>query len=181
MQFTDCMIDTETLGQRAGCAVLSIGAVAFDHDKGVLGESFYVILNTRSCCERYGLHKDESTMKWWRGQSDEARKVLAEAEESKVGLADGLTQLTAFFKAFDPWKVRVWSNGADFDLPILAHCYAKVERETPWKFWNSRCFRTLKYLSGDPKKRAVAHNALTDAADQAKEAMEILARINGKK
>lgn len=170
------MIDLETLGQRAGCAILAIGAVAFDPATGQIGESFYNVVNTRSCCERYKLHKDEATLQWWRGQSDDARKVLEEAANSQLGLEGALSLFTAWMKQFPPFQVQVWSNGADFDLPILVHCYAAVGKEAPWKFWNSRCHRTLKTL-GKAKKRPASHNALQDAVDQAHEAMDILRRL----
>ena len=65
----------------------------------------------------------------------------------------------------------MWSNGADFDLPMLAHAYNQVGIEVPWKFWNSRCFRTYKNLPNAKNIRVealgVKHNALSDAYQQA--------------
>ena len=40
-----CMVDLETLGKRAGCPILSIGAVFFDPVEKQLGEEFYVVVN----------------------------------------------------------------------------------------------------------------------------------------
>ena len=56
------MIDLETLGRRAGCAILSIGAVAFDLKQG-LGEEMYVVVNRQSC-NAAELHEDLSTLDW---------------------------------------------------------------------------------------------------------------------
>jgi hypothetical protein len=43
--------------------------------------------------------------------------------------------------------------------------------EVPWKFWNSRCFRTYKNLPGAKSVRApdagIKHNAMADALTQA--------------
>jgi hypothetical protein len=166
------MIDTETLGQRAGCVVLSIGAVAFDPDAGTMGPGFYLVVNTASCKQR-GLYVDASTEHWWRGQSPEARKVLQEAAESKVGLGGALQELTKYLAQFNRNRLCMWSQGADFDLPIIAHCYAVMDMPLPWNFWNNRCHRTLRALGKMPKRLA-AHNALTDAQDQAAEAMKVL-------
>ena len=73
---------------------------------------------------------------------------------------------------------EVWSNGADFDVPMLAHAYTQVGIEIPWKFWNARCFRTWKSLPGSknvklPPMAGVKHNALTDAVTQAQHAIDI--------
>ena len=173
----DVMLDLETLGQAPGCAILSIGAIAFSPEHGT-GRHFYEVVNTRSCCDRYGLTKDPGTMKWWDGQDSEARKVLAEAEASKVGLADALLRFTAFCKHFNGNNLRIWGNGSDFDNAIIAHCYGVTGQPLPWRFWNSRCFRTLRHLAGDTKRGKVArHNALQDAVDQANVAIELMKRI----
>jgi len=180
LKYGHAMIDLETCGKRSGCVPLSIGGVAFDEQHGV-GRPFFVVINTRSCVERYGLHQDEETMLWWRGQSDDARKVLGEAETSPIGMKDALSQLTAWFKPFDPWRVKVWAQGQDFDLAILRHCYALVDRDIPWKYWNGRDLRTLKDLAGAGKKNRneIRHNALQDATDQAHEAIAMMKKLKG--
>jgi hypothetical protein len=80
---------------------------------------------------------------------------------------------------------EVWSNGADFDLPMLAHAYSQVQVETPWKFWNSRCVRTYKNLPGAKGAKfpatGVKHNALSDAVNQTKQVQAIFALLFGPK
>ncbi len=72
----------------------------------------------------------------------------------------------------------MWGNGADFDNAILAHCYSRLGRPAPWKFWNSRCYRTLKSFSPVRGKRiGVHHHALDDAKTQAADAMAIAAAL----
>ena len=181
MPEVNIMLDLETLGTRAGCAILAIGAVRFGTDLPIpTGENFYTVVNTRSCVERYRLKVDPKTEQWWRGQSDGARKVLQEARECKVGLREALVN-------FDAWlntqgnknTLRIWGNGADFDPPIIIACYDVCDMEPPWQFWNNRCFRSLRNLPGLPprKKRVASHHALQDAVDQAVEAVEILKKL----
>lgn len=163
------MVDLETLGRRAGCAILSIGAVYFD-EEGVGDESFYAVVSTKSC-DAAGLHKDQDTVDWWEKQSPEARTVLDEASVAGMDLADALDLFGVFVKG-----AKVWGNGADFDNAILYACYAAVGKEVPWKFWDSRCYRTLKGLFPTVKfvRQGTYHNALDDARSQAEHASEIL-------
>jgi hypothetical protein len=161
------MVDLETLGRRAGCSILSIGAVHFD-EHGVEDE-FYIVVNKASCTGA-GLHVDPDTLAWWEKQSPEARQVLVDAEAGTL-LADALDQFGAFAKG-----TNVWGNGADFDNAILYACYAAVGKDVPWPFWNSRCYRTLKNLYKGTKleRQGTYHNALDDAKTQAEHASLIL-------
>lgn len=164
------MIDLETLGRRAGCAILSIGAVAFDPVSGKLGPELYVVVDRPS---QVGLHTDPETLKWWEGQSEQARAVLT--DKAAVPLGDALIQLNQYLSQFSFTKVKVWGNGGDFDNAILACCYAAAGLEVPWSFWNNRCYRTLKNLIGGPKvkREGTYHNALDDAKTQALHAIEL--------
>jgi exodeoxyribonuclease VIII len=85
-------------------------------------------------------------------------------------------------KLFADWlpkNVLVWGNGASFDNAILAQCYRAVGMDFPWKFWNDRCYRTLKNLVLDVpfERTGTHHNALDDARSQAIHASAILRRM----
>ena len=169
------MIDLETLGRRAGCSILSIGAVAFDPAKG-LGEELYVVVNRQSCVDA-GLHEDQDTLDWWEKQSQNARTVLQQsAEPGSLVLADALTQLTEYLDQFGAKKAKVWGNGSDFDNAILTACYASIGKNIPWEFWNNRCYRTLKSLKPQIKmaRQGTYHNALDDAKSQALHAIQLM-------
>lgn len=179
-KFNDVMIDLETVGQRPGCGILSIGAVAFDPKSGQLGPELYVVVS-RESCRQAGLHEDPSTLEWWEKQSDQAREVLSHIEEAGLPLVEALTRLNDYLAQFGGRYVRVWGNGSDFDQPILISAYAAVGTTAEWKFWNNRCYRTLKNLiKGPPLKReGTYHNALDDAKTQALHAMDLLGALNG--
>lgn len=172
----DVMIDLETLGTRPGCAILSIGAVMFDRHAGALGPEFETVVNRKSCA-KHGLFEEASTLAWWDRQSPEARKVLAAAEVAENGLGGALVMLSGFLQKFGKKDLRVWGCGSDFDIGILTHCYAVVKQPLPWMFWNSRCLRTLRDVappSHEPeRKNGVAHTAIDDARNQAREAVRI--------
>lgn len=174
------MVDLETRGFTPGCALLSIGAVGFDHHRGQLwDDGFYVAVKSnekamdmeRSQC---GLFEQQSTMDWWADQSEEARKVFTDPKA--VELPEALEMLNDYLRSLSGEPI-VWGNGADFDNAILAAAYHAAEVKPGWKPYNGRCYRTLKNLFPNvrmPKRQGTHHNALDDARSQAMHAMELL-------
>lgn len=161
----DLMIDCETLATTADAVILSIGAVKFNLETGEIdNEGFYASISVESnlAWER---RIEESTLLWWLKQEAAAQQVFFEPKES---LDSALQMLSDFIGG---QEYRVWSNGADFDLPMIAHAYSKCGLELPWKYFNSRCYRTYKNLPQAKDVRAktqgVKHNALADALTQA--------------
>jgi 3' exoribonuclease, RNase T-like len=183
-EMKDVMVDLETVGRRAGCGILSIGAVAFDPNTGDLGPEFYMVVKLDSC-EKFGLHNDPDTLAWWEKQSPEAQKVLTQARASRGNkpLDKALVGFNEYLSQFGPKAVRVWGNGSDFDNAILINCYAATELTAGWEFWNNRCFRTLKGLAPSIKTERVGtyHNALDDAKTQAIHAMKVFSQLRGAK
>lgn len=175
---SDVMIDLETLGRRPGCAVLSIGAVEFCPHRG-LGKELYVVVN-RPSQRDLGLREDPETLKWWAGQTEAARQVLADAEaKTSVSVEKALAQLTTFLAVMGLRRVKIWGNGADFDNAILTCLYGAIGQTPPWDFWNNRCYRTLKNLVPGPKlvREGTYHNALDDAKTQARHAIELMKQL----
>lgn len=159
------MIDAETLATTADACILSIGAVKFDLETGEIDDAgFYASISVDSNLE-LKRRISEETLIWWMKQGPAAQGVF---HESKQTLRTALDDFADWLG--DP-KVHVWSNGADFDLPMIAHAYTQLGMQPPWEFWNSHCFRTYKNLPGAKLIRApvtgVKHNALSDAHQQA--------------
>lgn len=171
--FTHVMVDLETLGNRPGCAILSIGAVAFGPHG--LGAEHYSVVN-RANQKEFGLHEDQSTLDWWAGQSEAAREVLLQSGESGLQLPKALNDFNLYLAQFGMSSVKLWGNGSDFDNAILISCYAATKQQAGWKFWNNRCYRTLKSLNPGVKlsRTGTYHNALDDAKTQALHAIPML-------
>ncbi len=176
LTLTMIMIDIETLGVKPGCVVLSIGAVEFDK-AGKFGKEFEVVIDPHNA-EAWGLKLEADTVMWWMKQSEEARKKISTDGE---GLSEALS---LFIRAFN-WKdAEVWANGASFDFPILEAAFNAVDMMKPWKYYNERCFRTIKGLVGKQVYEAnkvnptVAHSALDDAKAQAATLVKILPYVD---
>lgn len=163
------MIDIETLGNRPGCVIASIGVVVFNPLLSIRDAQnpshFYVRVNLDSCVKE-GLIFDAGTVVWWLNQSDDARKEITGAAGYHVREALGMLE---DFIARHTAR-RFWCHGATFDLPILTAAYDAIGRKTPWAFWEVRDTRTIFELADVTVQRdeGTHHNALDDAFAQAK-------------
>ncbi|MFZ6690262.1 3'-5' exonuclease [Undibacterium sp. SXout20W] len=174
------MVDLETLGTGPGCIILSIGAISFDPETNSTGRHFYMVINTESCLA-YGLAVNPETLHWWEQQNHEAQEVLRQANDYKtsVSIKFALNEFNKFISQHrDP---EVWGNGADFDNTILAYAMTKCDLVPNWKFWNNRCFRTLKNMFPSVKMNRIGtyHNSLDDAETQAQHANILLKKLSG--
>lgn len=162
----DLMLDLETWGKRYGCAIRSIGAVAFDRYGTGLGEEFYVNVDDVSS-EWAGMTRDADTVAWWSRQSADAQTAF---QGEGLQIHEAIMRFSTFFRRAG--VVRVWSQGANFDEPIIVGAFDLLKIEPPWKFWNSRCTRTIYDAAGlnfnAERRVGVAHHALHDAIHQAR-------------
>ena len=166
------MVDLETLDTQPGGVILSIGAVMFDPTKPVsdcLGDEFYYVVGIPTC-EALGMTTSPDTLAWWEKQSPEARAVLEQARSpaESISIAKALDRFTLFF----PKGTKVWSNGANFDQPLIDVAYNRLGKKVPWEYYHSRCHRTVVALHPNEKAirppKVLAHNALEDAKWQAR-------------
>lgn len=166
---TDVMVDLETWGTRAGCAIRSIGAVVFDPKTGALGDTFYRNI-TRGSCEIYDLTVDPETEAWWnKPENAVAQGVLSVGQ---VSLFEALGD-------FEEWvgkhgKIRFWARDPDFDATILRAAYDTIGSRIPWDFCNHRSVRTTLALADYKPSHwdGTYHNALDDARNQARDVIE---------
>lgn len=174
----DVMVDLETMGSAPGAIILSIGAVGFDPALGLVAATrFYTVISHQSC-RLAGLTHDADTLAWWKQQSVAARQVLLQAMEAGTELASALGEFNAYLGGFGP-DLRLWGNGADFDNALLACAYRAVGLAPAWRFYNNRCYRTLKNLRPGIgiHRQGAHHNALDDAVSQAEHAVRLFAAL----
>jgi hypothetical protein len=169
------MLDLETFGTRAGCAIRSIGAVVFDPYSDEIGDRFYQNVTSESC-RKSKLHFDPDTMNWWKQQSSEVQQVF---DVNPVHLKMAIMTFNDWFRSSS--AEFVWSHGAAFDPPVYeATCHA-VGFKAPWNYRGVRDTRTLFELAGlkteDLPFTGMKHNALDDAIHQAKCVQEAMKRL----
>lgn len=168
------MIDCKTLGTNADACIVSIGAVKFCLETGVIkGSPFYTAIDIETNQEA-GRKINSETFKWWLQQSKEAQAVFFEEQRSLGAALDALTEWVG------KDECCVWSDGADFDIPMLGLAYYSFNMTVPWHFWNTRCYKTWKKLPDAPAMRpphGTEHNALSDALNQAAHLCEIYKQV----
>lgn len=163
------MLDLETWSTQTNAAIRSIGACVFDENG--IREKFYRNIDDNSYS---GLHIDPNTVAWWSAQAREAQEAL---RIDCWSLDHVLSELAAWLPISS--LSLIWGNGTDFDNTILANAYNHLDLPIPWKFYNNRCYRTIKNLFPiAPLVRAgTHHNALDDAVSQAEHLIAIRNRL----
>ncbi len=179
MEFTDVMLDLETMGNKSNAAIVSIGAVEFNIETGETGREFYDVIDLQSCLDK-GLMIQASTIYWWLQQSDEARKRIC---------ANG-GDLSLVLQRFTYWmedcidKVKIWGNGARFDIGLLEDAYVACNLKTPWYFRSEMDVRTLvafaPYIKANYSMIGVEHDPIDDCKHQIGYCVEIWNLINKK-
>lgn len=163
------MLDLETWGTKADAVIISIGACIFEPHGDQILDRFYVAIDPDSCVDA-GLSMDVGTLMWWMAPERNFPRQRWHGQE-KVDLYTAL-------EGFAQWcpDGYVWGNGVAFDNVILSTAYKKMQLQQPWKFWNDRCYRTLKSLApGLPLHRTGEHHdALDDAVSQARHLQAIV-------
>ena len=175
MQWCDLMIDLETMGLPPSGALVSIGACLFDVKTRQIGPTFHRAVNLATSV-RAGMVMDPGTVVWWLGQNDKARQSIT---WTTYDINEALADFRAFIEQHSSVDVvRPWGNGAAFDLTVLNTAYKCIGQQAPWKFWNERCFRSVKAMYpaveyNVDEKGEGAHNALEDAKFQAQHLFKI--------
>lgn len=166
---THAMIDTETLGTGTDAVIVSIGAQLFDRSS-LISPSFYHVVKLDGQLEA-GAKIDPGTLVWWMKQNDKAREIFTSPHVQRYHINEVLLALNQFLLHNE--VKYAWSHGASFDLPLIDAAFKRQQLgsfHVPFRNW--RCTRTVYDLAGidvalyrDPN---TAHNALTDATDQAR-------------
>lgn len=154
-------------------AIGSIGAAAISG--GRIVDDFYVRVDLVSS-QQAGGRIDAACVKWWLEQSDEARaELIAKGKPLGEALDAFSFWLDSLSRKRPNEYTRIWGNGAAFDNVVLGNAYEMTGKRRPWRFWQDRCFRTVKDLSevAEPRRKGTHHNALDDALHQARHLIRI--------
>jgi hypothetical protein len=165
----DLMIDLETASIATNAAIIAIGAVWFDRERGELGERFYQAIDLSSAINA-GFDVDGEAITWWMQQTETAREVFNDPERVNIEIA---LERFSEFVGVSAEGFNLWGKGPAFDNAILADAYLRLNLKKPWAYYNDRCVRTLLDVAKiyniklKPFNKGIAHNALDDAIYQA--------------
>ena len=164
------MLDLETLGKKAGCVVLSIGAQTFipRGSSGAPAQQFYAKPDIFSQLMK-GLIIDDDTVDWWKKKSIEAQSEF-HYMTSALDVAGSF--ITWFEKLTVPPcqdEIYIWAKSPNFDCEILQKFLESFGFSIPWNFRRVMDVRTVIEVSGINEKEIpkpvgnVKHNALFDS------------------
>jgi exodeoxyribonuclease VIII len=164
---SNLMIDFETLDTKPTAVVLSLGLVLFSNEK-IISKTYREFFIDDQLKDGRTVSGD--TLTWWFQQSEEAQKIFS--SDNKILVCDFLSQMRNIKNAErNLSEVLLWGNGVKFDNAILTNLFEMYGVESPFKFWNDRCYRTFNALTNCRslvKREGTHHNALDDAIFQAK-------------
>lgn len=171
------MADIETPSTLKSAAILSIAAVAFDDEGRFVGHPFYITISLQSNLKAGRTVDEDCLCNFWIQKCDD--DVRKEAFSGTCELLSALDAFDSWFKHMERISGKsgvMWGNGSEFDNAIIEDAFKGFDRPAPWKFWASKCYRTVKgmYKEEVPMHKFEGkHNALTDATEQAKHLVRI--------
>lgn len=165
------MLDIETLGTGSNSLVLSIGAVEFN----LAGDTFRQFQITLPVLEQIinpTVELDMDTIKWWKTQSEEAKKSLLNKKPSKT-VKEGLIAFYDFIKTFE--NPVIWGNGCTFDNVIMRNLFKSFNLHFPTPYYADMDVRTIVQLADYEKVNKLTgkftgtkHDAIADCLHQVK-------------
>jgi len=181
----DIMLDLETMGVGISPAIMEIAAVVFDPEGNTQDiEHHFHSGVTLASSVMSGLKITDSTIDFWRKQSDAAKQSMYSSQTTGnelLGVAlewffEWIGELKAEFKDDD---IRLWGNGILADnLWLYSACEAVgIDFSSNVSHWEHSDFRTLmetcEAVTGvNPKKEldfvGVQHNPVDDCIHQIK-------------
>jgi len=184
----DIMIDVESFGE----CIPSLAIVPFDLATGECMPAKLCIILTLDINwqQERGLLCDQSTLRWWMQQGDEARDALFNLPDSrhcKLPIQVGME----FDIIKEVWGIRpeedhhrVWGKPGSYDWPKMERLCKAARVQMPFHFRTSRCLRTMKELCGTLNNEErnkwkidnniISHNPYDDCRLQAWEAFQMM-------
>lgn len=178
--YSELMIDLETLSLEPNAAIIQIGAVFFDPRQELypIGPGFSIRIQASQYAhdprKAKDYHVSGDTAEWWMKQDEHLRnRVFAGTNSLEHALATFSSWLSQHNTGTPLSELKVWANDPDFDCVILKHAMQYEGEGWPFGYNKLRAMRTR--MDGIPEKilegiapNDAKHDAYFDAIHQAK-------------
>ena len=165
------MLDIETLSLDRHAAVIDIAVAPIDGTNQ--GKRWLVTPSSYNNHQNF--LRDPETVAF---HSNNKSGIMEDAEavgHSWQKVADEVYQY--FYDLSCHYEVHPWSQGKDFDFPILEHLFKQAGLKTPWKYSHTHCLRDLSGLYPEVKRAWYGnHTAMQDVRAQVAHIQAIAAR-----
>lgn len=189
MRITDdsihAVVDIETLGLSPTAQMLEIAAVVFTVSQR---SGFMIKREFFQSCKTQEILGEESTIEWWKSSTDlldaYQSMLLNSCNTHAVPQHIGAKNLAKFLAEHS--VTNLWSQGKDFDFPILRYYYPEFTIDSGVPYANVHCARDLAELVAltgrIPKnlKSKVPHRAYGDAQATANNVASNLLQLKGR-
>lgn len=151
----DFIFDVECLSTVPESLVTEISILAFSADPTDIPDFSDLIKQGKkfklSIKDQKGKrHVMQSTLDWWKHQSEEARKNLKPSDEDITlnEAVDGFIDYIKSHPGFNKYESQLWCRGMSFDIPIFISMLQQrfsvkdTMLHEPIRFWNGRDVRT---------------------------------------
>lgn len=177
-QYNAVMLDLETFGCGINAAIVQLAVQPFNSATGEFdkrdGTKWHVNLDSS---QRAGGRVDASTIAWWVGQA-RVGNAMPDGQGQQVEVV--LRELGEFFAGR---KWTVWSQGANFDIPIVDGYCQRLGIRSPWRYSAARDTRTIYELAAEKgwqkSPGEPSHDALEDCWRQIEELSDALKVVRG--
>lgn len=191
MSITHLMFDIETLGLDDSTVITSLAVVPFKFEEqsnflDLVEKGLFIKFNIEDQIKNFKRTTTQSTIDWWKQQSEDARTISIKPSKQDVEFVDGLNQMVDYISTTGiQWKNSYnWARGSNFDFPKLEHAYRHTDIKCPFNTWRVRDVRTymdILYPEGNGNyelrdglpKGFIAHHSLHDAARDALKMQEV--------
>lgn len=169
------VVDIETLATEHNAAVIDIAAVALYEVEG-LNRYFNVKIEPSQYLGHAAFSSNNATRDFHEKQNP---GYLQECEDQGLTIQEAALALFAFMQSYnDVFELHCWSQGKDFDFPILSNFMKVAELDVPWNYGKVHCLRDLVWLNPKcrihPAPGSVKHKALDDAVFEARQLHEVV-------
>ncbi|QHJ80704.1 MAG: hypothetical protein [Bacteriophage sp.] len=169
------VVDIETLDTAHNAATIDIAAVSLYEVEG-LPRYFNVKIKPSQYLGHAAFSANNATRDFHEKQNP---GYVQECEEIGLTIQEAALALFAFMQSYnDVFELHCWSQGKDFDFPILSNFMKVAELDVPWNYGKVHCLRDLVWLNPKcriyPEAGSVKHKALPDAVFEARQLHEVV-------
>lgn len=156
------MLDIETLGTKTNGIIISLALIPFDPVMRVLASkenSLFLHIDADDAAKNGGTF-EMRTIGWWTEQSPEAVTRMREGQANgPLKEADACRAIRNYLYRhlkIDARDVRIWGNGARFDVGLVDQMFDRAGVPSPIKYNSDMCYRTI-YRMGKAYAQRFGH------------------------
>lgn len=163
------MVDCETLSLKRHAAVIDVAVVSMTNP----AERKRWLINPDSYKPDDFFHINAETVAFHANNNSGLVEQCRAVGHSWQQVAN---EINDYFQLHQATEIHIWSQGKDFDSPIIDNLMEQAGYKTPWKYSNFHCLRDLAQMYPEVKRTSFGnHTAMMDVVAQIKHLSDLCA------